>query len=232
MANSPLVIKGALVALLKDDFVGFTPSVVLFQFNPQKLSRTLHPYDAASTEGRDAVAPGVQPFDPNETINLEIEMDAADGLERYWPLQTAYGVQPRIAALEKMTLPSHGLIGDVLGSVSDLREAYGAPPLLAQPERPSLPITLFLWGRARFVPVRISAYSVEEQFFSPILFPLQAKVKVTLQVLTPAAFACVNDDPIAKFAKAVYSLNRLQQDALATLHTANTITDFITQFVP
>ena len=89
-------------------------------------------------------------------------------------------------------------------------------------ERRTVPITFFVWGVGRIVPVRITSYSIEEQLFLPSLRPLQARVSLALQVLTPETFKCMGGPAVA-LARGAYGLFRKQQDALAVAHFANTV---------
>lgn len=230
MFESPIVVRGALISLIEDTVMTFTPNIVFFQYNPAKLSRSLEVHTAETPAGEAPIAPGVQPLMPKETIDLELELDASDGLERGWPLETAFGVSPRIAAIEKMTMPSKGLLGDLVASVGNIGAALGAD--YTPPVRTTVPVSLFIWGPAKFSPVRVMSYSIEEQLFSPYLYPLQAKVTLSLEVITPASFRCSEDNAIITFAKAFYELNRMQQDALAIANLANAVTDIMNMVAP
>ena len=64
----------------------------------------------------------------------------------------------------------------------------------------------------------------------PSLYPLMAKISLSMQVLTPDVFQC-ETGPSVEIAKAAYKLYRTQQDALALLHTANNL-DAIRSVVP
>jgi hypothetical protein len=47
-----------------------------------------------------------------------------------------------------------------------------------------LPLTLLVWGKSRVVPVKIESFSVTEEAFDQNLNPIQAKVELSLMVLT------------------------------------------------
>jgi hypothetical protein len=228
--ESPIVVRGALISLIEDTIIGFTPNIVFFQYNPSKLTRSLEVHSPQTPAGEAPIAPGVQPLMPRETIELELELDASDARAKSWPLETAFGVATRIAALEKMTMPSKGLLGDLVESVSNIAGAFGED-VYKPPERQTVPVSLFIWGPARFSPVRVTSYSIEEQLFSPFLYPLQAKVSLSLEVIPPEAFRC-KDNAIVTFSKAFYELNRMQQDALAIANLANAVTDVFTMVAP
>jgi hypothetical protein len=215
--RSPKLLKGALVQLV-EEIVGVTPRIVPFQYNPEKLSRTLTPWNPSevSETNRGQLAPTAQPYDPKEQINVEIELDASDQLEESNPVAVAVGVADRIAAIEKLTMPTAGIVGDLLNAAAAL--AGGNPP----PQRPTVAIVLFVWGPGRILPVRITRYAIEEQQFLPTLYPIQARVTLELEVLTPDVFKC-QDSPAVVAAIAVYRFYRLQQEALALQYTAQNL---------
>ena len=218
LRRSPKFEKGALVQLIKD-LVGVTPNVIPFQYNPQKLTRTLtpwNPFDVDQTR-RGSQAPTVQPFDPKETFSLTLEIDATDDLEDDNAVAKTVGVADRLAALKKLTLPSEGLIGDL---VADARALAGKAS--KHVVRPTVPVVLFVWGAGRILPVRVTSMSVDETLFSPALRPIQATVSIGLEVLTPDAFRCSRNIP-EKLAVAAYAFTKLQDDALAVAHVANNL---------
>src|SRR2546425_6357681 len=102
-AISPKILKGALVQLA-EGFIGPVPNIIVFQYNPESLSRTLAPYNPPTDQASDAQKAGSgdtsQPFDPGETFNLALELDATDALEQpdSHPVAVVSGVADRIAA--------------------------------------------------------------------------------------------------------------------------------------
>jgi hypothetical protein len=218
LKRSPKFQKGALVQLVKD-IVGLVPNVIPFQYNPEKLSHSLTPWNPFETDQtqRGAQAPTVQPFDPKESFNLTLEVDATDGMEDDNPVTVTAGIADRLAALKKLTLPTEGPVGDLIASASAL-----AGRASAQAVRPTVPVVLFVWGPGRILPVRVTSFSVEETLYSPTLFPTQATVTLGLEVLTPDVFKC-QSDITADLAIAAYNYTRLQEDALAAAHIANTV---------
>jgi hypothetical protein len=218
----PRVLKGALVQVAEG--VGaWTPNVVAFQYNPASLSRSIEPSQGRPTNGESSgPAPATQPREPKETIELSLELDASDDLGDGHPVALAVGVADRIAAIEKMLLPTKGLFADLAAASSAL---FGQPG--PAPERPTVPIVFLTWGPGRLLPVRIAAYSIEEQAFSASLHPIHASVTVSLEVLTPSQFGCAHG-PVVDFAKAAYRLHRLQQEGLAVTHFASNATAGLT----
>ena len=218
LKRSPQFQKGALVQLVKD-IIGVVPNVIPFQYNPEKLSRSLtpwNPFEVDQTQ-RGAQAPTVQPFDPKEKFDLTLEIDATDDLEDENAVASTVGIADRLAALKKLTLPSQGPIGDLIASTQALLGKANE-----QAVRPTVPVVLFVWGPGRILPVRITSFSVEESLFAPSLHPTQATVSLGLEVLTPDAFKC-QQDITADLAVAAFNFTKLQDDALAVAHIANNL---------
>ena len=46
------------------------------------------------------------------------------------------------------------------------------------------PLALFVWGKNRIVPVRVTDFSITEEAFDPSLNPIRAKVSLGLRVLS------------------------------------------------
>src|SRR5215207_1832029 len=76
--GSPRILKGAIVAYALPALI---PKVVVFQYNPEQVTRSLSPRTA---EGGGAARGEALRTDgpPEETISLSVEIDAADQLER------------------------------------------------------------------------------------------------------------------------------------------------------
>ncbi len=222
-SRSPKLLKGALIQFSAPLLIPI-PNIIIFQYNPENLSRTLTPWAPPGKEDKkkdpkvdDALA---QPYDPDESFTLSLELDAADALEEpaSHPVAVLTGVADRIAAMEMLLYPPGesvlgGLLSDALGG------AGGAPP---PPERKTVPVVLFFWGPGRIVPVRLTSFSVDEQAFSPILYPLRAKVSIGLKIVDAAAFGD-DDSAVVKIAKACYTFTRAQKEALALANLANSV---------
>jgi hypothetical protein len=218
LTRSPKFQKGGLVQLVETLGVPL-PNIVVFQYNPATMTRALTPWnplEVSQTE-RGLPSPAAQPFDPEEKITMEIELDASDALEDDKAIAKQFGIGDRIAALEKMLFPGDSPLGQALALASSLLGG-GAQPA----ERRTVPVTFLVWGIGRIVPVRITHYSIEEQLFMPSLRPLQAKVSLEMQVLTPEVFKCASG-PSIDLARFAYTFYRKQQDVLALLNIANNV---------
>lgn len=224
-SRTPKLLKGALVELA-EPFLGPIPNIVIFQYNPETISRSLKIWqttqqsDPKSDSG--AQNPEVHnrnvPFDPEESFDLTLELDATDALESpdTHPVAVLAGVADRIAALEMLIYPMDDA-GSVLGGV--LATLGGAIDL---PKRGKSKIVLFIWGPGRIVPVRLTKLTIEEQQFSPLLYPLRAKVSLGLTVLTPKAFD--GDSGLAaEIAVGAAEFTRAQKELLAVANLANSV---------
>jgi hypothetical protein len=171
--GSPQLLKGGIVLL--DPESGAVQRIIVLQYNPETVSRTLAP-QAATGEGDRSEALRLK-GPPVETIKLEAAIDAADQLEfpAQNPTAVQLGVQPQLAALESILYPASGTLqlNHTLASAGTLE----ITPAMA-------PLTLLVWGRQRIVPVRITEFSVVEEAFDPALNPILAKVSLGLRVLS------------------------------------------------
>ncbi len=162
--GSPRLLKGALVSF---DLPNPKPAVIIFQYNPDTLSRALE----AQTGGEGADALRIKGA-PVETIKLEIELDATDQLERG---AVPTGLHPHLAALEVLIYPKSALVI----ANSALLQA-GTIEIIP----PQAPFTLFIWGPKRVLPVRLTEFSITEEAHDPQLNPIRAKVSLGLRVLS------------------------------------------------
>ena len=216
-SRSPKLLKGALVELA-EPFLGPIPNIILFQYNPETVTRTLTPWAPPAEDDAAQASDGTaQPFDPSESFTLDLELDATDALEEplTHPVAVLSGVADRIAALEMLLYPlGDSLLGGALGSLFGAVEAV---------PRASVPIVLFVWGPGRIVPVRLTSFTVEEQAYNPILYPIRAKVSVGLKVLTDAAFTKPGKELTLaeEIAVGAYKWTRGQKEVLARLNLLN-----------
>jgi len=231
-SRSPKLLKGAIIQFSAPLFVPI-PNIIIFQYNPETMSRSLTPWAPPTKEQlkedkkiEDNLA---QPYDPVETFTLTLELDAADALESpsTHPVAVISGVADRIAALETLLYPPDGsTLGGLLGGTLSISAGgiglSATSTAVVKADRKKVPIVLFFWGPGRIVPVRITSFSVDEQAYSPTLYPLRAKVAVGLKVLDPAA---LTDDGSAayKIATTCYTFTRAQKEALALANVANSV---------
>jgi hypothetical protein len=254
LPNTPLLLKGALIYFGAPMLIPL-PNIIIFQYNPETLSRSLTPWtppakrvvadkkdgivtNAAEVKAyADSQAALSQPYDPTETFSLVLEVDATDALEtpEFHPVAVVAGVADRLAAIEMLMYPpGDSLLGNLLGSISVSIGPGGADAgasLEPALERRDAPIVLFFWGPGRIVPVRIKSLTIEEQAFSPLLYPIRAKATIGVQVLTEDDLVQVTGDAAtgatAEIAKACYKFTRCQKEVLATANLANAVESII-----
>jgi hypothetical protein len=83
---------------------------------------------------------------------------------------------------------------------------------------------MFVWGPGRIVPVRLTSFTVEEQAFSPLLYPIRAKVTVGLKILTPKDFLPEDKRKFSEdLAVASFNFTRKQKQVLAAANLANSV---------
>ena len=217
--RTPPVARGALVQLV-EDLGTIIPNIILFQYNPSKITRSFTVWNPFATDPQNQAAqtPLVQPFDPQQTYSFDLDLDATDDIESENPIAIVSGVEARIAALRKLIEPTNGLVGDLVGTASAL--LGGGSSSVQQADRPLVPVTLFVFGPGTILPVRVKEVTVEIIDFLPTLFPLRAKVTLSLQVLTPDVFKC-KSTTATSVAIAAYNLTKLQDDALAIASAAS-----------
>jgi hypothetical protein len=207
--NSPLVLKGGLVLI--DPRSAAVRRVIALQYNPDTLTRTLQ-VRGAGADGGDRSEALRLTGPPAEVIRLDAEIDATDQLE--FPGQnhtaTQLGIFPQLAALETIVYPSSAR----LQANNDLARA-GTLEILPM----ETPLTLFVWSKARIVPVRLTDFSITEEAFDTALNPVRAKVSLGMRVLSvdDLGFSHKGGDLFMSYLQQKEQLTG--QSASAALHT-------------
>ena len=215
--NSPHILKGGIVLLDPNTFNVLPNGVIVLQYNPDTLSRTLKIKGAE--EGGDRSEALRLSGPPVETFKLDAEIDATDQLE--FPDQNSnavqYGIAPQLAALETLVYPSSA----TLQSNFDLsqRGTLEIMPMLA-------PMSLFVWSASRIVPVRLTDFSITEEAFDTTLNPLRAKVSLGMRVLS------IDDLFFTDKGGSLYMAYQKQKETLAKLNTAGTFGALGIQGIP
>jgi hypothetical protein len=171
--RTPKVLRGGLV--LVDLYTAQIQRVVVLQYNPDTLTRTLQ-IQGASGEATDHLEALRLKGPPVETIKLEAEIDATDKLQ--FPDQhreaVTHGILPELAAIETIVYPpSTQVQANRMQAMAGVMEIL---PLAA-------PLQIFVFGKHRALPVRITEMTVTEEAFTPELAPIRAKVALGLRVL-------------------------------------------------
>jgi hypothetical protein len=219
-----LLLKGALIEY-GSDFLGPLPNVVVFQFNPLEVTRTIEvPERPTGSGSRETTQAGEVPI---ERLELTAKFSAADMLAANNPLARATGIATYLAALELMAnakAAAGGLIGAAIDAVGDL--LGGGDGDATQPiPREAYPRLIFIWGLTRVLPVMVTAMSITETHFDFLLNPIEAEVQIGLTVIRPDP--CAND-LIAQGAS-IYTATAKEALAVANLaNVAGEIADLVT----
>ena len=177
--RSPVLLKGALVVFESQE-LGPPPKVIVFQYNPEQLSRSLAsraaPREPSSVGGaREDALRVLGP--PVESISLSVVLDATDQLED--PLRNPdavqHGLYPVLSTLELLLYPSTVRVLEI-DRLAELGEVQVCPA--------DLPLTLLVWGGSRVVPVLLTSFSVTEEAFDQLLNPIRVRVELGMRVLT------------------------------------------------
>jgi hypothetical protein len=172
--NSPKLLKGGIV-LIKPG-TGAVLRIIGLQYNPDSLTRSLQVKSVGQGEGERSEALRLK-GPPVEIIKLEAEVDAADQLE--FPDQNRNvvesGLHSQLAALETIVYPA----SRQLQANSQLADAGNLEivPMEA-------PLPLFVWGKNRILPVRLTEFSISEEAFDPSLNPIRARISLSMRVLS------------------------------------------------
>lgn len=194
--GSPRTFRGAVVAITP---MSPLPRLIVFQYNPDQVTRTLRPRGATSAQSATADAHRLWGA-PVETVSMTIEVDAADQLEQGDPVASASGIAPQLAALEMLLHPSSAQV--VANSALLLAGTIEILP-------PEGPLTVLVWGPGRVVPVRIDSLTVTEQAFDTALFPIRASVEFSAQVLS------YNDLPVTDPGHALFLVHQVMMETMA-----------------
>ena len=216
---SGFLMRGALIEY-GSDFMGPIPNVVIFQFNPETLTRTVQipprPTSGTARETTQAGEPAI------EKITLKASFSAADEFGEKKILARLFGVGTRLAALEKMVYPSNDLLAAIGGALG--LGGGDSDPRQPMP-REKYPRILFIWGIYRVLPVLLESMSITEQQYDFLLNPVQAEVSITMAV--NANDACSDDD----VAKGAMLYSNMAKDAQAMANLANTA-EQIVELIP
>lgn len=174
--------------ILLEYALSLPPLALVFEFNPQTLSRTrtitLRTGTAPGTRGgydftlptetpRVAQGATAQP----ETMDITILLDATDRMNDGNEIAGSLGIEPELATLRSMVEPkTQGPAGlQVLSSLG-----AGSPRAFQRSEHPS--VLLFIWG-THVLPVFLTSVRVEEKAHLPSLIPYRAEATLSMQVI-------------------------------------------------
>ncbi len=201
--NSPRLLKGALIGV---DIFNPLASVVVFQYNPDTMTRRLEPRTASGDGERGEAFRLAGP--PKETITLSVEIDATDQLEEANVLAVASGITPTLAALEMMLYPKSALViaNTILAAIGTIEVIPAEGPMI-----------LFVWGPTRVLPVRLTGLTITEEAYDTLLNPTRAKVELSLAVLS------YNDLKLLSPGNALFMVHQITKEVLATTNLFNSV---------
>lgn len=201
LSSSPRLIKGALVGV---DIFNPIASVVMFQYNPNTMTRRLEARAAGGDGDPGEVLRLSGP--PKETITISIEIDAADQLEEAKSMATQMGIYPSLSALEMMLYPKSAAV--ITNTVLSLIGSIEILPTEA-------PFVLFSWGAKRVLPVRITSFNITEEAYDPALNPILAKVELSLTVLSYQDFGVLHPG------HSLFMAHQMAKEAMASLNVVD-----------
>jgi hypothetical protein len=199
--RSPRVHKGGLLAYRLPDLF---PTIIVFQYNPDEVSRSLQMQGAGGGTGRGETNRVNGP--PQETLTFSIEIDASDQLEKPGENATtvANGLHPIIASIERLVYPSYPIV-----IANEALAIAGTAFILNE----TAPLTLLVWGPKRVLPVQVQSLSIKEEAFDQQLNPIRAKADLSLRVLT------YRDLDFTNPGYWVYLASFTQKEAMSALNT-------------
>jgi len=199
-------LKGAFVKL-DAGLLGFAPNIVIFQFNPETISRSpAQPVPATVTEGAGVHNTNQRVAQPGETISFSLRLDATDQLAAADPDAAQFGVLPSLSAIELLLYPDPPPSASLSSSGGD---SHKNPP-------DKLSTVLFFWGEYRILPVNVTSLSIQETEYDQMLVPIRAEVSVTCTVQTSSAL-----DRSQVLEKGAYDYSRAAKETLAALNAVN-----------
>ncbi len=216
--RSPKFLKSALVAY-ESQFLGAVPNIIVFQYNPEQLSRSLSLRTPLAQKGEgNAGQARAETFrvegPPVESISLTVVLNAADQLEEpaLHPFAVAKGLHPALSALELLLYPpsTQFFYNKTLSSA-------GSANIVAD----DTPLVLFIWGPSRVLPVRINNFSITEEAFDQQLNPIQAKVELGLKVLTYLELTKTS------LGYGAYIATQTQKEVMARLNIVNNVEQIV-----
>ncbi|MGW2517722.1 hypothetical protein ACWC09_12010 [Streptomyces sp. NPDC001617] len=201
-ADIPKPIRSGIVVV--DPDTGTPQRIIVLQFNPDTLERSIAPQSAG--DSGDSGSGGTGSGDRNEALRLKgpaeetwkftAEIDSTDQLE----IAAPDGIHPQLATLEMLVQPTTAQ----LRAASRLAQngTIEISPI-------EMPLTLFTWGSKRVMPVRLTELSVNESAFDVNLNPIRASLSIGMKILT------VSDLPAGHRGADLYMAHLAQKERLA-----------------
>lgn len=187
-ADIPKPIRSGIVVV--DPERGTPQRIIVLQFNPDTLERSLAPQSAG---GSGDAGGGGSGGDRNEALRLKgpaeetwkftAEIDATDQFEVAAP----DGIHPQLATLEMLVHPTSAQLREA--SRRTQKGTIEISPI-------EMPLTLFTWGSKRVMPVRLTELSINESAFDVNLNPIRASLGIGMKVLSVSDLPAGHRGPI------------------------------------
>jgi hypothetical protein len=204
LSSSPRLMKGAIVGI---DILNPLASIIIFQYNPDTMTRTLTPQTAGG-QGADRSEALRLKGAPQEAITLSVEIDATDQLADGNPIAGTMGIYPQLAALEMLIYPKSALV-----IANTVLLAAGTIEIIP----PAAPLTLFIWGPQRILPVRLTTFSITEEAYDPLLNPIRARVQLGMRVLS------YNDLPVTHPGYSLFLAHQIMKEVMAVVGSVGNV---------
>src|SRR5215469_4372012 len=225
---SGFVLKGALVSFSPTFLPLPIPNVIIFQYNPETMTHTWTQPEAAGSAGTETSNPLAVHGMPGEQFSFTISMSSDEEIANSTltsGLAQLSGLYSRLAALEMLLYPtgtSNALVGAVTAAIGSLLGGGSSGPTRTVPQS-VIPVTLFIWGPGRIVPVRVTGLTITETLYDKALNPTHAQAQVSLRVLTPAELvaASTDNDVLGSLATVAYNYTLTLRQTLALANLAN-----------
>ncbi len=199
-ADIPKPIRSGIVIV--DPERGTPQGIIVLQFNPDSLERSIAPQAAGGGDSGGGGSGG----DRNEALRLKgpaeetwkftAECDSTDQLD----VPAPNGIHPQLAALEMLVQPTTAQLRK--NTRLSEKGAIEISPI-------EVPLTLFTWGSKRVMPVKLTELSVSETAFDVNLNPMRASLDMGLKVLT------VSDLPAGHRGAELYMAHLAQKERLS-----------------
>ena len=178
MSTTSNLQKGALVTVSSSG----TQSSIPFQYNPDTLRRNLTPQLVGGQQNDRSQMVRFSGA-PVETISVEVELDYVDASGVADAAKPSLGIYPLLSALEILVYPPSATVQSNASLLSSGTLEVAPTPA---------PLTLFVWGAQRVVPVAFQSYTITEQAFDNFLTPIRAVVALEMRVLSYSDLATSN----------------------------------------
>ncbi|MCI4066814.1 hypothetical protein MRQ36_31330 [Micromonospora sp. R77] len=155
LTRSPRTARGALVGMAPANPLA---SVVVFQYNPDEMTRRLRARSAGAEAGGSRTEALRLSGAPVEEISLAVEIDAGDQLATGDPPATGLGIYPQLSSLELLLYPRSATV-----VANSLLARLGSIEIIP----PEAPLTMLIWGVRRVLRRSAPTRSPRRRWWAP-----------------------------------------------------------------